>query len=65
MLSTRDPNEMTEAERLAETARILAIGFLRLSARPKITSGDLSEPPKSDQDSLESSPESRLSVLTG
>lgn len=64
-LSTRDPDQMTDAERIGELARLFAAAILRLQARPICVTSSSPKTLDSSATPLELSDPLRLSGTTG
>jgi hypothetical protein len=64
-LSTRDPDQMTDTERIGELARLLAAAILRLRSRPTSVTTSSSKTLDSSATPLELSARTRLSGTTG
>lgn len=65
MPSTRDPDQMTDDQRIQEIASLFATAVLRLQARPVAATSFSEKTPDSSADPLELSPTTRLSVTIG
>lgn len=68
MLSTREPADMSDTERLEEVASLLAAGIQRLRARRTVAAAQDSaslQKTETGPDGLEVSSETRLSVTRG
>lgn len=65
MTSNRDPDRMSEAERLNEVACLLAAAILCVRSRPSVAASSSAEPPESPARPLEVSDATRLSVTHG
>lgn len=65
MTSTRDPDQMSETERLDEFADLLATAILRVRSRPHAATFSSAEPADSSARPLEVSDPTRLSVTHG
>ena len=64
MPSVRDPDDMTEEQRMQEVGRLLATGILRVRSRPTTAASPSLNPQESVASPLELSPATRLSVTT-
>ena len=64
MPSVRDPDDMTEEQRMQEVGRLLATGILRVRSRPTTAASPSLNPQESVASPLELSPDTRLSVTT-
>ena len=65
MPSTRDPDQMTDEQRIGEVARLFATAILRLQARPAAATSSSEKTSESSASPLELSRPTRLSVTTG
>ncbi len=65
MPSTRDPDHMTDEQRVQEITRLFATAILRLQARPPSATSFSQKTPESSAHPLELSDETRLSVTNG
>ena len=65
MPSTRDPDQMTDEQRVEEVTRLFATALLRLQARPSGATSSSQKAPELSAHPLELSDETRLSVITG
>ena len=65
MNSTRDPDRMSETERLDEFADLLAAAILRVRSRPQVATPSSAESGDSSARPLEVSDATRLSVTHG
>lgn len=65
MPSTRDPDQMTDDQRIEEVAGLFATAILRLQARPAAATSSSEKTPESSAHPLELSDPTRLSVTTG
>ena len=63
MPSTRDPDQMTDDQRIEEVAGLFATAILRLQAHPATSSSE--KTPESSARPLELSDPTRLSVTAG
>lgn len=64
MTSVRDPDDMTEEQRIEEVGRLFATAVFRLRSRPVIAASSSLNPQESVASPLELSPQTRLSVTT-
>lgn len=65
MTSTRDPDRMSETERFAEFADLLAAAILRVRSRPQVATPSSAKSAESSARPLEFSDATRLSVAHG
>ena len=64
MPSTRDPDQMTDDQRIEEVAALFATAILRLRSRPAAATSSSEKTPESSAHPLELSDPTRLSVTT-
>jgi hypothetical protein len=63
--ATRNPDQMTDDQRIEEVAGLFATAILRVKSRPAAATSSSEKTPESSAHPLELSAPTRLSVTTG